>query len=161
MEKELKTLKLSEINPYENNPRKNESAVEAVAESIRQCGYVAPIVVDEGYTILAGHTRFKAVEMLGWESVECMVCSGLTDEQKKKYRLLDNKTNEFASWDFDALAEELDGLDFDGYDFGLIVEDDDVLESFFNEEPITASEKPPKKMKVVCPKCGEEFEVEL
>lgn len=59
---ELVKVKLSEIKPYENNPRKNDDAVEAVMESIKQCGYVAPIIVDENMIILAGHTRFKALK---------------------------------------------------------------------------------------------------
>lgn len=127
----LDQLKLCDIHPYENNPRKNDQAVAAVAESIRQCGYVAPIVVDEAGVILAGHTRYKALLSLGCESAQVIVKSGLTEEQKKKYRLLDNKTGELADWDYDLLAEELDGLDFDDLelDWGIdepqkTVEDD-------------------------------------
>lgn len=56
---------LGEIRPYKNNPRNNENAVEAVAESIKQCGYIAPIIVDENFIILAGHTRYKALKQLG------------------------------------------------------------------------------------------------
>ena len=59
---ELKKLKLTEIKPYGKNPRKNDGAVDAVAESIKQCGYCSPIVVDENYEVLAGHTRLKAQE---------------------------------------------------------------------------------------------------
>lgn len=115
--RELKTLKLSEIKPYPNNPRKNDNAVETVAESIKQCGYCAPIAVDEACIILAGHTRLKAIKKLGWKEAEVLVISGLTEEQKKKYRLLDNKTGEVALWDFDALKIELEGMDFEGFDF--------------------------------------------
>ena len=57
--------KLSEIKPYENNPRINDDAVDDVAESIRQCSYITPIIVDEDRVILAGHTRYKAVWKLG------------------------------------------------------------------------------------------------
>lgn len=116
---EIVKLKLSQIKPYEKNPRKNDGAVDAVAESIRQCGYCAPIVVDEDYVILAGHTRYKALKKLGWAAAEVVVRAGLTDEQKRKYRLLDNKTNEFAGWDFELLESELEGLDFEGFDFGF------------------------------------------
>lgn len=115
----IELVPITAIKPYENNPRINDGAVEAVAESIKQCGYCAPIVVDENMVILAGHTRHKALTRLGW--VECDVCvvPGLTSEQKRKYRLLDNKTNEIAGWDFALLEQELDGLDFDGFDFGF------------------------------------------
>lgn len=118
---EIAKLKLSKIKPYAKNPRKNDGAVDAVAESIRQCGYCAPIVVDEDYVILAGHTRYKALKKLGWAEAEVVVRAGLTDEQKRKYRLLDNKTNEFAGWDFELLESKLDGLDFEGFDFGFDV----------------------------------------
>ena len=53
----MQKLKLAEIVPYGNNPRKNDSAVNAVAESIRQCSYITPVIVDEDHVILAGHTR--------------------------------------------------------------------------------------------------------
>ena len=109
-------LKLSEIVPYENNARKNDKAVKDVAESIKQCGYIAPIIVDENNVILAGHTRYKALKKLGYKEITVRKISGLTDEQKRKYRLLDNKTNELADWDFEKLKDEIDGLDFSEFD---------------------------------------------
>lgn len=126
---------IAEIHPYDKNPRNNDAAVEAVVESIRQCGYIAPIIIDEDGVILAGHTRYKALQQMGVSEVECIIKDGLTEEQKKKYRLLDNKTNELADWDMQLLAEELADLDFGaldldwGVDFDIeeereIVEDD-------------------------------------
>jgi hypothetical protein len=117
----MKVVKMlvKDIIPYENNPRKNDSAVDAVVESFKQCGYIAPIIIDESHVILAGHTRLKAAKKLGWKDVEVIVREGLTDEQKKKYRILDNKTNEFAEWDFEKLEAELSGLDFGGFDFNF------------------------------------------
>lgn len=112
----IETIKLSEIKPYLNNPRKNDQAVDAVAESIQQCGYVAPIIVDENNVILAGHTRYKALKRLGYTEADVVVKTGLSEEQKRKYRLLDNNTNELADWDYDLLAGELDGLDFGDLD---------------------------------------------
>ena len=116
---ELKKLKLTEIKPYGKNPRKNDGAVDAVAESIKQCGYCSPIVVDENYEVLAGHTRLKALKKLGRKECEVVVKEGLTEEQKQKYRILDNKTGEFAEWDLDVLQEQLKDIDFEGYDFGF------------------------------------------
>ena len=77
----IENLKIADIHPYDNNPRKNDGAVNAVAESIRQCSYITPIVVDENHVILAGHTRYKALKALGYEDVPCLVCDGLTEEQ--------------------------------------------------------------------------------
>ena len=115
----LSTMRIEDIHPYPNNPRRNDGAVDTVAESIRQCGYVAPIIVDEDGVILAGHTRYKALQKLGYKTADVLVKSGMTEGQKKKYRLLDNKTGELAQWDFELLADELADLDFEGFDFGL------------------------------------------
>ena len=128
---ELLELSLKDIKPYANNPRKNDEAVQAVMESIQQCEYVAPIVVDENHVILAGHTRLKALKKLGFKSAQVIVKEGLTEEQKRKYRLLDNKTGELAEWDFDLLAEDIADLDFSGFDIDWgIVSPDDYGESF-------------------------------
>lgn len=139
---EIVTRNLKDIHPYERNPRKNDNAVDAVAESIKQCGYIAPIIVDEGGVILAGHTRYKALQKLGRSECEVIVKEGLSEEQKRKYRILDNKTAELASWDFDLLETELEGLDFGDFDFewridaegSAIVEEDDY-EGELPEQP--------------------------
>lgn len=137
--------KLSAIKPYENNPRINDDAVDDVAESIRQCSYIAPIVIDEDGVILAGHTRYKALHRLGYKECEVIEVTGLSEEQKKKYRLYDNKTNEFADWDQKKLMEELFDVDFQGYDFGQPDSKDSGTEG--------------KRRTKVCPCCGEVFEV--
>ena len=124
MTKTYETIKLDKLKPYANNPRNNDNAVPAVKASIQQVGYITPIVVDENYEILAGHTRYKALKALGRKEAEILRIGGVSEEQKKKYRLLDNKTGEAAMWDFNALAVELSDLDFDGFDFGF----DELLE---------------------------------
>lgn len=129
---EIRTVSLTDIKPYAKNPRKNDQAVEAVVESIRQCGYCSPIVVDENGVILAGHTRYKALKKLGWKKAPVIFKDGMTEEQKRKYRLLDNKTNELAEWDFELLEAELEGLDFEGFDFGFGI---DAEIADFNSEP--------------------------
>lgn len=122
--------KLSELHPYENNPRKNENAVPYVAESIRRYGFKVPIVIDKDGVIVAGHTRYLASIELGLETVPCIVADDLTDEEIKEFRLVDNKVSEFSGWDFDMLSAELEDLDFDGYDFGF---DIDTIEDDNNE----------------------------
>ena len=144
MNKEYLKLNLKDITPYGNNPRHNDGAVAAVKESIKQCGYVAPIIVDEDNIILAGHTRHKALKSLKRTEVEVLRISGLTEEQKRKYRLLDNKTNELAEWDFDLLGAELEGLDFDGFDFGFELPDmDEDTEIIEDEAPEVNETEPP------------------
>ena len=71
---EIINIAIRDIHPYPNNPRKNSDAVDAVAESIRQCGYCAPIIVDEDHIILAGHTRYKALKKLGGRNARCCFC---------------------------------------------------------------------------------------
>lgn len=118
MKKEYIKLPIDDLIPYENNPRKNEDAIPAVAESIEQVGYISPIVIDENNVILCGHTRLAALQKIGEvQEIDVLRVSGLSEEKKKKFRLLDNKTSEFAGWDFEKLDEELDGLDFGDFDF--------------------------------------------
>lgn len=154
---ELVKLKLSDIHPYERNPRKiTQKAVDDCAESIRQCGYKAKIIVDENNVIIAGHTRLQALQKLGWKEAEVQRETDMTEEQKRKYRLLDNKTAENGQWDFELLDWELEGLDFEDYDFGFEVNADIDFtdDDFLKDTEITKS----KTKTVVCPECGHEFE---
>lgn len=123
MKKEYIKMPIDQLIPYGNNPRKNDEAVPYVEESINQVGYITPIVIDENNIILAGHTRLKAlIAKKESNEIEVLKVSGLTEEQKKKYRLLDNKTGEKAEWDFSKLEEELEGLDFGDFDFGFEID---------------------------------------
>src|SRR5271165_5228942 len=104
------------IRPYENNPRQNDSGVDAVAASIRAFGFRQPIVVDEAGVIIVGHTRYKAALKLGLEMVPIHVATGLTAAQAKAYRIADNQTATLSAWDDDKLPIELaalQGMDFD------------------------------------------------
>lgn len=132
---QIKTLYLREIIPYENNPRKNDDAVKAVAESIRQFGFKVPIVIDKNYVIVAGHTRYKAAKKLKMKDVPCIVADDLTDEQIKAFRLADNKVSEKAEWDFELLTDELDGIfDIDMTDFGFDDEEETEDEEIDRKE---------------------------
>ena len=120
----IQFIALSELKPYEKNPRNNEKAIDKVAESIKQFGFKVPIVIDKDNVIVAGHTRYKAAQQLGLNEVPCIVADDLTDKQIKAYRLADNKVAEFSEWDFDLLSEELNALDdFDMCEFGFEIED--------------------------------------
>lgn len=116
----IKDISISCIHEYDNNPRNNEKAVDAVAESINQFGFKVPIVIDKDCVIVAGHTRVKAAKQIGMTSVPCVIADDLTEEQLKAYRLADNKTAELAEWDFEKLHEELKALNaFDMDIFGF------------------------------------------
>lgn len=142
---ELIQISLDMLKPYPNNPRYNEDAVEAVEESIDQVGYITPIIVDENYQILAGHSRWKSLHNLGEEEIDVVMVNGLTEEQKRKFRLLDNKTAEIAEWDLDKLQDELDRVDFGEYDFWS-----KELEKMADK---LLADKPKEKV-IICPKCG-------
>lgn len=113
--------KVGDLIPYRNNPRKNDAAVPAVANSIREFGFNVPIVIDKNNIIVAGHTRWKAAKRLGLKTVPCYVVDQLTPEQIRAYRLADNKVSEAALWDEDRLKEELQALEaeFNMGDFGF------------------------------------------
>lgn len=152
--------KITELREYENNPRNNEGAVDAVAASIKEFGWKVPIVIDTDGVIIAGHTRKLAAEKLGLTVVPCIVADDLTPEQIRAYRLVDNKTAELASWDFVALEAELAELaDMDMDSFGFVVEDivlDVDDDDFLKDTEITKE----KKQKVItCPHCGEEIQI--
>jgi len=110
---------ITELKEYENNPRNNDAAVDAVAKSIEEFGFKVPIVVTSKNVIIAGHTRLKASIKLGLLEVPCIIADDLTDEQVKAFRLADNKTAELASWDFSKLEEELSLIEMDMLQFGF------------------------------------------
>ena len=120
---------ITDVKPYEGNPRENEEAVDAVAASLREFGFRQPIVVDEDGVIICGHTRYKAAQRLELDTVPVHVATELTPEQVRAYRLADNATRDLSSWDYDLLPIELGGLEDAGYDLELIgFPQDDLME---------------------------------
>lgn len=118
IEKKLVRMKVADLIPYERNPRKiPQEAIDDVRESFDQCGVIDPIEVDENNIILSGHSRRLAAIAEGIEVVDVLKVTGLSEQQKRKYRLLANKTGEKSGWDYDLLCVELEDLDFEGYDF--------------------------------------------
>lgn len=108
---------IGKLTPYPKNPRTNDRAVKAVARSIREFGFRQPIVVDAKGVIIVGHTRLKAAKQLKLKTVPVHVATGLSEAQKRAYRLADNQTADLASWDYEKLVAELvilkDKDDFD------------------------------------------------
>lgn len=154
---QIHDISISLLREYDNNPRNNDGAVDAVAASIRDFGFKVPIVIDADNVIIAGHTRVKAARKLGMETVPCIIADDLTPEQIRAFRLADNKTAELAGWDFTKLEEELLEISkqFDMTSFGFDETEDIDIDGFF--EDAEQKEKEPKT--VTCPHCGEVFEI--
>lgn len=131
----IQQVAIDKIRPYENNPRNNDGAVEAVANSLREFGWQQPIVVDMDGVIIAGHTRYKAAKTLGMQEVP-VVYANLPPEKVQAYRLADNKTGELAGWDFSKLQQELDELqtvEIDMEQFGF-AESMSFIDEFANSQ---------------------------
>lgn len=152
---EIIKANVSDLIPYENNPRNNDEAVQYVAESIRNFGFKVPIIIDKNNVIVAGHTRLKAAVELGLKQVPCIIADDLTEEQVKAFRLADNKVGEIAEWDYEQLQKELAEItDIEMEDLGFAAVEGMDFDQFFTDyEP---EPKPPKL--VCCPHCGEMFE---
>ena len=124
---------LADIRPYENNPRLNDQAVDAVAESIARFGFRQPIVVDEAGVIICGHTRFKAATKMGLAEVPVHVATDLTPEQIRAYRIADNRTAELSEWNMELLPLELADLQDAGLDWSLLGFDDRELQKMLDQ----------------------------
>ena len=155
---------LGEITPYEKNAKKHdETQINNVAESIRQYGFVQPIVIDKDGVIVIGHCRALSAKKLGLKEVPCVCVEDLTEEQVKALRIVDNKSNE-SEWDFDILPDELADLDLSNFsfDFGIDVEAEET-EVVEDEAPeVDDDAEPIAKLGdiwqlgrwVYCKKCG-------
>lgn len=117
----IEEIKISQLIPYANNAKiHDEKAINAVAESIKQFGFVQPVVIDKNNEIVIGHCRVLASKKLNLETVPCVCVDELTEEQVKALRLADNKTNELSDWDFNILNNELENIiDIDMSEFGF------------------------------------------
>ena len=113
---EVVQVQIRLVIPYAQNPRKNTDAVDSVAASIKEFGFRQPIVVDEDYVVLVGHTRLQAAKLLGMDSVPIHIAMGLTEPQKKAYRIADNRVAQDSKWDDVLLKIELEDLNDNDYD---------------------------------------------
>ena len=159
-----KTLNIDELKPYENNSRTHSKAqIEKIAKSLKEFGWMSPVVVDENYTIIAGHGRVLGAKEAGITDVPCLVVDDLTEDQKRAYVIADNKLSDESGWDYKKLELEIADLmkdkDFDivttGFDFppgAIEVDLDSFFESIDSEEEVVKEKKKHK-----CPFCGKEF----
>lgn len=134
MKHQIEYKPLTEIRPYDDNPRRNEAAVGPVANSIKEFGFQSPIIVDRDGVIIAGHTRYKAAKRLGLKEVPVVFATELTPEQAQAYRIADNSTGELAEWDPALLLQELEGLKYNMADFGLDLQLDKVVDEAKDDE---------------------------
>ena len=142
----ITNMKITDIRPYEKNPRHNDGAVEAVARSIKEFGWQQPIVVDKDLVVIVGHTRLKAAEQLGLTEVPVVVADHLTLEQVQAYRIADNKTGEIAEWDYNLLPMELKDLQNADFDLSVLGFDSDELDKLLNgdtEDTVTEGKTEP------------------
>lgn len=177
---EIIEMDLTDIKPYWKNPRDNDKAVDSVVESIKRYGFNQPILIDSSHTIVAGHTRYKALLKMGKVKASVIVNTELTKEQAKEYRIADNKTAEVASWDMKMLIPELRGLEtmanmdifFPKMNLEFMLESSQGSQNAQKEVTTTRLEhaaesieaigkkRPPitnHLVNLVCPACGEEF----
>ena len=121
---DIKNIAVKDLIPYEKNTKKHDDVqINNVAESIKQYGFVQPIVIDKNNVVVIGHCRLLAAKKLKMEKVPCVCVDDLTEEQVKALRIVDNKSNE-SPWDFDFLVDELAEISLDGFDFDFGIDTD-------------------------------------
>lgn len=157
------------LKPHPKNSRiHSEKQIEKLQRSIREFGFAKPVIVDEDYTILAGHGAVLAAKAENLKSIPCFILTGLTDEQKRAYIITDNRMSDLSYFDMNAVVseiEELCGRNFDvsitGFDESLICSDslDDLEDIFEKKKPENSDdeEKDKKDKSVICPECGHAF----
>lgn len=118
---EIKRVAISDLKPYENNAKKHgKKQLEKLTQSIKEFGFISPVLIDKDYNIIAGHGRTEAAKIAGLDSVPCVIADGLTDEQRRAYILADNKLAELSEWDKSLVNLELKSLQgFDMSTFDL------------------------------------------
>lgn len=151
MEKlEIEYFPISDIQPYENNPRHNKKAVDIVAKSIASYGFRVPIILGKGNVVIAGHTRLKAAIKLGLTEVPVVWADDLTEAQQRGLRIMDNKSSEYATWDLDMLKQEMIDLRGLNYELDLTgfseVELNKIVPEEVQEEEVDVTKEPKYKI---------------
>ena len=167
MTPEYKTAKVASLIPYARNSRTHSDAqVAKIAASIREFGFLNPIIVDGDSGIIAGHGRLMAAHKLGLDEVPTVQAAHLTEAQKRAYVIADNRLALDAGWDIDMLKVEFQDLDAKGFDLTLTGFDLGELSAMFDEPNFApGTEDDQGKLdelapKIVqCPHCGQDFDI--
>tara|TARA_Y100001972_G_C7623477_1_gene312719 strand:- start:14 stop:1255 length:1242 start_codon:yes stop_codon:yes gene_type:complete len=145
-------IDIDQVTPYNDNPRVNTDAINVVKKSLAEFGFQQPIVVDKDNVIIVGHTRLEAAKQLGFDKVPCLIADNLSDEKTKAYRIMDNKSAEYASWNYGLLTKEITDLLEQDYDLEFTGFTDAELQDLgfdlnlesFVETPVTAEDEIPE-----------------
>lgn len=178
----IKEVSIDQLKPYANNPRNNKNAIQYVADSISKFGFKIPMVVTPSMEIVCGHTRYEAAKRLGMSAVPCVIADDLTEAQIKAFRIIDNKSNELASWDFAKMNKEIEELfdyrdEFEQFDLHfkeMAIQANELLSSLSpmeiksdksadngrDSDLLESAEPMDECRQVTCPKCGHCFEVD-
>lgn len=116
----VQEVRLADLKPYEKNAKVHGSEqVDKIAASIKEFGFLSPLLIDKDMNIIAGHGRVMAAKQLGMETAPAVFIEGLTETQRRAYILADNKLTELGGWDDELVSLELDDLKASGFDIDL------------------------------------------
>jgi ParB-like chromosome segregation protein Spo0J len=162
-----KTVSVESLVPYARNSRTHSpQQVDKIAASIREFGFLNPIITDGDNGIVAGHGRVLAAQKLGLAELPCIEAAHLTEAQRRAYVIADNRLALDAGWDNDLLRVELQDLDAAGFDLTLTGFELGEMAALFDDrtlvpESSTQEINPDEyQMTAKCPKCGFEFDHE-
>lgn len=161
----MEQVKIKDLKYYENNVRKHpESQLEKLENSIRDFGFINPLIIDENNVILVGNGRSKAAERAGLVELPCIRVTNLTEEQKRAYALVENKLTELGEWDYDIMNQELEalGIDMSRYGFEVfgqmeIIDEGELREAENTNSEIDLGSFDNEQFEYECPDCGFRF----
>lgn len=156
-------LEIDEIKPYKDNPRVNKDAITVVKNSLSKFGWQQPLVLDKNNEIVVGHTRYYAAIELGMKKIPCLIADDLNDEKIKAYRIMDNKSSEYASWNYGLLTKEMqDILESGGLDLTFTGFSNNEIDNMIDDinvelEDESSVARMDELNLITCPDCGHKF----